>query len=426
MSKNMESPKNKKLYRISNTCLICGSKKLTCYLSLGIQAPANSYLTKTQLNKKEFKAPLKVYFCNNCHLAQLLHIVNRSHIYNDYAYFSSTSPMLVKHFEDYAKEVFHRFPTQAKQMVVDIGSNDGVLLKPFKRLGARVLGIDPAKNIAQIANKQGIETIAEFFGKDKVAKLIEKYGKAGIITSNNTLAHTDALHDIFEGVKEFLDEKGVFVFEVQYLLDLLTHNEFDNTYHEHICFYAISPLEYLLKMHGMKIIDIIHTDTHGGGIMVFASHSRSSFSTGKAVDKFLGNEKRFGLDKLSTYKKFAKRPPIVKKQLTKMLLNLKKKGKKIIAYGASAKATTLLQYCNIGPNIIDYITDSAPSKQGKFTPGTHIPIVKPEILRSKTPDYIIITAWNYAANIMEKEKWFKEGGGKFIIPIPKPRIVELI
>lgn len=419
----MGSHNGKKLYRKSNKCLICGSKKLTLYLSLGNQAPANSYLTKSELTQKEFKAPLKVYFCNNCNLAQLLHIVNRSHIYNDYAYFSSTSPMLVKHFEDYAKEVFHRFPIQAKQLVVDIGSNDGVLLKPFKKLGARVLGIDPAKNIAQIANKQGIETIADFFSKDKVAKLIKKYGKAGIITSNNTLAHTDALHDILEGVKEFLDEKGVFVFEIQYLLDLLTHNEFDNTYHEHICFHAVRPLLYLLKMHGMEITDIIHTDTHGGGIMIFASHSRSSFPINKTVNKFLRNEKRFGLDKLSTYEKFAKRPPIVKKQLTKILLQLKKKGKKIVAYGASAKATTLLQYCNLGPRTIDYITDSTPSKQGRFTPGTHIPIVEPETLRSKTPDYIIITAWNYADNIMEKEKWFKEKGGKFIIPIPQPKIV---
>ena len=231
------------------------------------------------------------------------------------------------------------------------------------------------------------------------------------------------MHDIFEGVREFLDKKGVFVFEVQYLLDLLTHNEFDNTYHEHICFHAVRPLLYLLNMHGMEIIDVIHTDTHGGGIMVFASHSGSSFPIGKAVNKFLGNEKRHGLDKLSTYQKFAKKPPIVKEQLTKTLLNLKKKGKKIVAYGASAKATTLLQYCNIDSRVVDYITDSAPSKQGKFTPGTHIPIVKPEILKNKIPDYIVITAWNYADNIMEKEKWFKENGGKFSIPIPQPKIV---
>lgn len=417
---------HKKSFYKSRKCLICRSTKLSKYLSLGKAVPANSYLTKKDLKREEFKAPLEVYFCHNCNLAQLLHIVDRALLYNRYHYFSSTSPMLIKHFEGYAKEVFNRYPEQSKQLVVDIGSNDGVLLKPFKKLGARILGIDPAKNIAKIANKQGIETIAEFFGKNKVATLIKKYGKAGIITSNNTLAHTDALHDIFEGVKEFLDENGVFVFEVQYLLDLLTHNEFDNTYHEHICFHAVRPLLYLLKTHGMKIIDVIHTDTHGGGIMVFASHSRSSFPIAKAVNKFLENEKRFGLDKLSTYKNFAKRPPIVKEQLTKMLLDLKKKGRKIVAYGASAKATTLLQYCNIGPNIIDYITDSAPSKQGKFTPGTHIPIVKPEILKSKLPDYIVITAWNYANNIMEKEKWFKEGGGKFIIPIPKPRIVELI
>lgn len=423
MSKNIKSLKKKGLYYKSSHCLICKSKRLTSYLSLGRAAPANSYLTKAQLKQKEFKAPLRAYFCHNCYLAQLLHIVDRSYIYRHYDYFSSTSPMLVKHFDEYANEVFKRYPKQIKQLVVDIGSNDGVLLKPFKKLGAKVLGIDPAKNIAEIANRQGIETIADFFSSKKVPGLIKKYGKAGIITSNNTLAHTDALHDIFEGVKEFLDKNGIFVFEVQYLADLLAHNEFDNTYHEHICFHAIAPLSYLLKTHAMEIIDIIHTDTHGGGIMVFATHTPSALRVSKTVGQYLENEKKLGLNKLSTYKKFAKRPPLVKKKLTKMLKDLKKKGKKITAYGASAKATTLLQYCGIGPDVIDYITDSAPSKQGKFTPGTHIPIVKPEMLRQKTPDYIIITAWNYADNIIEKEKWFKNRGGKFIIPIPAPKII---
>lgn len=424
MSKNTKSPNKKKLYIKSNKCLICGGKKLTSYLSLGKAAPANSYLTKLQLKQKEFKAPLEVYFCHNCHLSQLLHIVDRNYIYSQYDYFSSTSPMLVKHFEEYAAEVYKQFPKQAQQLVVDIGSNDGVLLKPFKKIGAKVLGIDPAKNIAKIANSQGIETIADFFSSNKVPSLIKKYGKAGIITSNNTLAHTDELHDIFEGVKEFLDKNGVFVFEVQYLADLLAHNEFDNTYHEHICFHAITPLSYLLKMHTMEIIDIIHTDTHGGGIMVFATHAPSTLRISKTVGQYLENEKKLGLNKLSTYKKFAKRPPLVKKKLTKMLKNLKKKGKKITAYGASAKATTLLQFCGIGPELIDYITDTAPSKIGKYTPGTHIPIVPEEVLKKQTPDYILITAWNYANHIMEKkESWFKKQGGKFIIPIPEPKIV---
>ena len=424
MSKSIKLLKQKKLYYKSNQCLICKSKQLTSYLSLGNAAPANSYLTKSQLKQKEFKALLEVFFCHNCHLAQLLHIVDRSYIYRQYDYFSSTSPMLVKHFEEYATEVFKLFPKQAKQLVVDIGSNDGVLLKPFQNLGAKVLGIDPAKNIAKIANSQGVETIADFFSSKKVPSLIKKYGKAGIITSNNTLAHTDALHDIFEGVKEFLDKNGVFVFEVQYLADLLEHNEFDNTYHEHICFHAISPLSYLLKMHSMEMIDVIHTDTHGGGIMVFAAHSPSRLPISKTVNQLMESEKRLGLHKLSTYKKFAKKPPLVKKKLTKMLLDLKKKGKKITAYGASAKATTLLQYCNIGADVIDYITDSAPSKIGKFTPGTHIPILPEDTLKKRTPDYILITAWNYAQHIMEKkEPWFKDAGGKFIIPIPEPKIV---
>lgn len=418
------NPRREKLYTKSNKCLICGSKELTRYLSLGRAAPANSYILKSELKQKEFKAPLEVYYCHSCSLAQLLYIVDRSYIFSHYDYFSSTSPMLVCHFEEYASIVFKCFPKLCKQLVVDIGSNDGVLLKPLQQLGARVLGIDPAKNIASIANSQGIETIADFFKEDKVDGLIKKYGKAGIITSNNTLAHTDSLHNIIEGVSKFLDKKGVFVFEVQYLVDLLLHNEFDNIYHEHICFYSVYPLVYLLKMHSMEIIDIIHTDTHGGAVMVFAAHSPSPFPVAKVVGEFLKNEKRLGLDKLTTYKKFAKIPPLVKSKLTKMLLNLKKKGKKIVAYGASAKATTLLQYCNIGPDLIEYITDSAPSKIGKYTPGTHIPIVSEDTLKKNKPDYILITAWNYAKNIIEKkEVWFQESGGKFIIPIPEPKII---
>lgn len=424
MSRSIRLCKVNKPYYKSRKCLICRSTKLSRYLSLGKATLANSYLSRSELKKEEFKVPLEVYFCHNCNLAQLLHIVDRGLIYNKYSYFSSTSPMLVKHFEEYAQEIFSRFPNQAKQLVVDIGSNDGILLKPLMKLGAKILGVDPAKNIAKIANIEGIETIPAFFNRNLVKKIIKKYGKAGVITSNNTLAHTDILHDIFDGVKDLLDKNGVFVFEVQYLADLLANNEFDNTYHEHICYHAVSTLSYLIKMHGMEIIDVIHSDTHGGGIIVFASHSPSPFPIKKSVSGFLNNEKLSGLNKLTTYKKFALRPPMVKKKLAKILLDLKKNGKKIAAYGASAKATTLLQYCNIGPDVIDYITDSAPSKQGKYTPGTHIPIVPPGVLKKKKVDYIVITAWNYANNIMEKEKWFKEKGGKFIVPIPEPIIVD--
>lgn len=422
MLKSIKS--REKNYYKSRTCLICKQSRLTPYLSLGRAAPANSYLSKSALKKPEFKAPLNVYFCHTCHLTQLLHIVDRKLIYSQYDYFSSTSPMLVKHFEEYAAEVFKRFPKQTKQLVVDIGSNDGVLLKPFKKIGAKVLGIDPAKNIARIANDAGIETIVQFFTKDLVKELIKKYGKAGIITSNNTLAHTDILHDIFAGVKELLDEKGVFVFEVQYLGDLLKHNEFDNTYHEHICYHAVHPLNYLLQMYHMKIIDIIHTDTHGGGIMVFASHTSSSVPVSKMVEKLLTEEKNQGLHRLSTYRRFALKPPRVKKELVKILKDLKRKGGTIVGYGASAKGTTLLQYCNIGTNLIDYVTDNAPSKQGKYTPGTHIPIVPPSRLKENPPDYIVILAWNYAPHIMNvQEQWFSKQGGKFIIPIPFPTIL---
>jgi SAM-dependent methyltransferase len=405
-------------------CLICGDKNLTKYLSLGKSAFANSLLEAKDLDKPEPKAPLDVYFCNNCKLVQLLDIVDRQLLFNKYYYFSSTSPVLVNHFESYAEELVDLFPAQAKKLVIDIGSNDGILLKPLQQLGCTVLGIDPAKNIAKDLEDSSIDTIWDFFGTPLVPSIMKKYGKAGIISANNVLAHTDAIHDILDGVRELLDDDGVFVFEVQYILDLLEKNEFDNTYHEHICHYALAPILYLLKKHNMSAFKVKHVDTHGGSLRVYASLSSRKVPVDSSIKKLLKREHEFGLDTAETYVNFAKNAPINKRKLRTLLLSLKKKNKTIVGYGAPAKAATLLQYCNIGTDIIDYITDSAPSKQGLYLPGVHIPILSPQTLKTRTPDYIVILAWNYAPAIMEKESWFSDGGGKFIIPVPSPRVVK--
>lgn len=407
-----------------DTCLICNSKDVTRYLSLGESAFANSYVKKRELHNREPKAPLDVYFCNNCKLVQLLDIVDRGLLFKTYYYFSSTSPVLVNHFESYAKDVVSMFPSQSKKLIIDIGSNDGILLKPFKDLGCDVLGIDPAVNISKQMKKSDIETLWEFFGSSLVPTIQKKYKKPGIICANNVLAHTDMIHDILEGVRLLLDETGIFIFEVQYIRDLLNKNEFDNTYHEHICYYSLMPIIYLLNMHNMSVFDVKHVETHGGSLRVFASLATSKIPVSSSVEEMLNQEKEAGLDTLETYLKFAKIPSQNKNTLRKMLLQLKHKNKKIVGYGAPAKAATLLQYCQIGPEIIDYITDAAPSKQGLFLPGVHIPIVSPSVLSSNTPDYIVVLAWNYAENIIKKESWFRKNGGKFIIPVPTPRILE--
>lgn len=416
--------KTKNLIKKSNHCLICKSKKLIKYLDLGRTALVNSYLTKEELNKPELRVLLEVYYCQNCHLCQLLHIIDKNLLFTKYAYFSSTSPQSVQHFDQYAQEVVKRFPAQAKKLVLEIASNDGVLLKPLKARGAKVLGIDPAKNVAEVANKEGIETIPDFFNKNTARKILQKYGKAGIITANNVLAHTDDIHNILEGVKQLLDKRGVFIFQVKYLGDLLTRNEFDTTYHEHISYFSLAPLIFLLEKHGLKIFDVKRVEPEGGSLRVYASHAPLLFPVRKSVNSFLKKECAQGLNRLQTYLDFTKRPEMVKEKLCKMLTGLKRQGKKIAGYGASGKGNTLLQYCEITPEILDYITDNTPSKQGKYTPGTHIPIVPPTQLRKDTPDYILLLAWNYADDIIKREKWFLEQGGKFIIPIPEPKIIQ--
>lgn len=413
----------KKLVRINTRCFACGGSKLTPYLDLGMSAFANSYISPRDVKKKEMRAPLVVSYCHSCHLVQLKHVVDRATLFSSYAYFSSTSPQLLDHFEGYANEIMRRFPAQAHQLVVEIASNDGILLKPLQKKGARVLGIDPARNIARQANAEGITTIPDFFSSTAARKIRKKHGPAGVVIANNVLAHTDILRDIVAGVNELLADDGVFVFEVQYVKDLLDHNEFDNTYHEHTCYFSLHPLVRLLKDNGMRVFDVKHVDTQGGSIRVFATKNESKWKTSPRVSTMLRSEKRAGLTKFSTYRKFATRPPHVAKKLHALLSDLASKGCVVAGYGAPAKGNTLLQYAGIDERLMTYIIDNAPSKQGFLAPGSHIPIFAPDRLHTVRPDYVVILAWNYAQSILKREKALKKSGVRFIIPIPTPRIV---
>jgi len=409
------------LIRNKKECLICGNPKILKYLDLGHSALANSFLSKKDLSKKEMQFPLRVAYCPKCHLSQLMDIIDRKKIFEHYAYFSSTSPQLEQYFQNYAEDLKKKFPNQAKQLVVEIGSNDGILLKYFKKMKLPVLGVDPAKNIARKANHNKIRTLPLFFNSRNSEKIKKAYGDAGIIIANNVLAHTDSPLQVISGVKNLLDKKGVFVFEVQYLKDLLDKNEFDNTYHEHTCYFSMAPLCTLLEKYGLEVFDLKHTSAQGGSIRVFAGHKNINKKNFK-LKTLLEEERVAGLYKKQTYLNFAKKPKIIKKELLDALRKIKKTGKKIVGYGASAKGNTLLQYCGIKSEI-DYIVDTAPFKQNKFTPGTHIPIRDPKYLKKDPPDYVLILAWNYADSIMKKESWLKGKGGKFIIPIPKVKII---
>lgn len=400
---------------------MCGSKRLTKIWDFGKTPLANAYLKPHNVRKKEIFAPLTVTKCNDCHLVQLTHVVDPKVLFGNYLYVSSTSPSFVKHFEDYATTLRKRFKLSKKDLVVDVGSNDGVLLKPLKKAGVQVLGIEPAKNIARQANKEGIKTVAEFFLPKTAKKLAATYGRARAISANNVFAHTDDLDAFVEAVKEILAPDGVFVFEVQYLKDLLEKNLFDIVYHEHVCYYHLYPLMKFFKKHGLEVFDVERPEVHGGSIRVYVGRGRKITAR---LNKLLKEEEKAGLNTLKPYQAFAKRIEKNKKKLRAILENIKRQGKRVAGYGAPAKATTLMYAFDLGKHDVEYIVDDSPFKQGRLMPGTHVRIVKPAALHSQgKPEYILILAWNFAEPIMQNNAWFSKKGGKWIVPVPEPRVV---
>ncbi len=402
-------------------CRICGNTKLDKFLSLGPTPLANNFLKSDQLNREELYYPLDVYFCNKCHLIQLLDIVPPEVMFKDYAYITGASKPMELHFAGLTKDVSTNFKVNKDSLVVDIGSNDGTLLQYFSKIGLRVLGIEPASNIAQIARKRGVTTINKFFSKDCALEIYKKYGFADVILATNVFAHVDNLENILYGIDYLLSKDGLFVIEVPYLINLLDNIEFDTIYHEHLSYFSTYPLVYLFRKFGMKIVDIKQIPIHGGSIRIFVK--RSTKKQSQNVSKFLLMEQNAEVDSLKTYTKFAKKVDLVKERLVKLLKTLKNEETRITGYGATAKGNTLLNYCKIGPDILDYISDTTAYKQGRYTPGMHIPIFPEEKFHKDIPNYSLLLAWNYADAILQKEQKYRRKGGKFILPLPDPKII---
>ena len=416
-----QSKSNSSKRRIS--CRVCQGSNLQKVLSLGSMPPANAFLKKENLNRPEKSFPLELYFCNDCSFVQLLDIVSPKLLFEDYVYVSSTSPVFVAHFKELTRLITNRFSFPANPFIIDIGSNDGILLRPFKEMGWRVLGVDPAKKIAAIATKNGIETMPKFFNPEIAKKIIKKYGRANLITSTSSFPHIDNLDEIIAGVKELLSSDGIFIIEAYYLLDLIEKNLFDTIYHEHLSYFTVKTIKKLFERLGLELFNIEKTDTHGGSLRIFAQKNNGPHPINKnKINSFIKNEEKMGLNKISTYKQLFNKIEKNRKKLFTLLKDLKNQNKTIIGYGAPAKGNTLLNYFQIGPEILNYIIDDSPWKQGLYTPGTHIPIVSLKELLKKQPDYILILAWNFAGPIMKKLSSFSEKGTKFIIPIPKPKI----
>ncbi len=401
------------------SCRVCGSKKLLLVLDLGKTPLADLFVKNPKAKEKKF--PLVVNVCKVCFLVQLGHDVSDKLLYeDDYAFHTGGSPSSIPYFKKYANDVLKRFPKESKKFTLEIASNDGTLLSHFQKAGCKILGVDPAKNVVELANKNGIETLAEFFDRQTAIRITKEKGKAGVIIANNVIAHVTEPKEFLKGIKEVLTSDGIVIVECQYFPYLLFNNLFDNVYHEHRSFFSLTPLNKLFKSAGLKIINVEEYDTQGGSIRIFAVHSKNKLNPKPIVAKMLASEKDIGLQNIETYLGFKSRVNYIKYKLNDLLENLNKEGKVVAGYGASAKSNTLLNYCGINTNYLNCIIDNTPYKIGKFTPGTHIPIV--DNLK-KSPDYFLLLVWNYSAQILKNEQKFRNKGGKFIIPVPTPHII---
>ena len=400
-------------------CRICGNKNLAIFLSLGRTPLANSFLSKEDLDKEEKTFPLEVCFCLICKLVQLTYVVNPELMFKRYIYVSSTSNTFKRHFTSMADDIYNRFSLTEKSFVVDIGSNDGLLLKGFRKYGVQTIGVEPAGNIAAVAEKDGIETINDFFNENVAKQIIDKNGYADVVTANNVFAHVNNIHEFTKNVKSLLKNDGIFIIEAQYLVDTIEKMTFDNIYHEHLSYFTLTSLINFFKKHNMEIFDAKRVDSHGGSLRVFIKKAGGKYDIQKEVGNILKYEKEIGVDNLETYKKFAVKVDDVRENIVAYIKKLKKDGKSIAGYGAPAKSTTLLNFCNLGAGSIDYIVDDSPLKPGLYAPGTHIQVVSSAMLDKKKPDCILILAWNFADEILEKNKKYRNRGVKFIIPLPK-------
>ena len=405
-------------------CRGCGNHLSKIFIDLGKSPLANSYLKKKDINKKEKIFPLKVFVCKKCYFVQLPEFENPKKIFSEYAYFSSFSSEWVAHARDYVDMITKKLKLNDKRLVMEIASNDGYLLQFFLKKKIPVLGIEPAKNIAKVAQKKGIATKVEFFGTKLALKLEQEGTKPDLIVANNVLAHVPKIHDFVEGLKIILNTNGVITIEVPHLLKLIKNIEFDTIYHEHYSYFSLNVLKDVFEKHNLTIFDVKEISTHGGSLRVFIKHEiNQKLKISKNVERLLNKEREEGLQKMETYENFEIQVNKVKNELIDFLENAKKNKKKVIAYGAPAKGNTLLNFSNITNDLIEFTVDKNPYKQKRFLPGSHISIKKPEMIMKTNPDFILILPWNIKDEIIKQIKNMKKWEGKFVIPIPKLKII---
>ena len=406
-------------------CRFCNNNLTHEFIDLANAPPSNSFLSKEQLSEPEVFYPLKLYVCDNCFLVQIKEYKKSGEIFNeDYAYFSSFSTTWLEHAKKYVDMITARLGLDVASLVMEIASNDGYLLQYFKEKQIPCMGIEPSANTAQAARGKGIETLEEFFGVSFAERLVQEGRKADLIIGNNVFAHVPDVNDFVAGLKIALKDNGVITLEFPHLMQLIEQNQFDTIYHEHFSYFSLSTARLIFEKHGLELFDVEQLSTHGGSLRIYGKHKDdASKNISPIVTALLREEKAKGMQTTEYYDGFQNKADLVKCDLVDFLIKQKKDGKKVAAYGAAAKGNTLLNYCGIKRDLIKYVVDASPHKQGMFLPGSHIPVVKEEeIIRSK-PDYVLILPWNIKHEIMEQLSYIREWDGRFVVAVPHLKIV---
>lgn len=404
-------------------CRFCGHMLKHTMVDLGLSPISNEYVSRENLDRGQYYYPLHVMVCDKCFLAQVMEYKAPEQIFTDYKYFSSFSTSWLEHCKRYVEMIVDKLSLNQESFVYEIACNDGYLLQYFQPYNIPVCGIEPAENVAMEARKKGIDVEVAFWSENTAAKMTEQRGKADLIIGNNVLAHVPDINSFVEGIHVALKSTGTVTMEFPHLLKLIQLNQFDTIYQEHFSYFSLLTVEKIFMKHGMKIYDVEELDTHGGSLRIYASHqNNTAYEITERFNKIIEDEKEYGLDKIDTYEDFAKSIKSIKMNSTKLLIQLKESGKKIVAFGAAAKGNTFLNYCGIGKEYIDYVADSSIQKQGMFLPGTRIPIVSPDIIKEDKPDYIVLLAWNLKNELSELLEYTREWGCKLITFIPETEV----
>ena len=404
-------------------CRFCGNLLNHTFVDLGMSPLSNAYLESDAINKAEKFYPLHAYVCENCFLVQLEEFETPDQIFSDYAYFSSYSETWLRHAENYTELMTQRFGLNANSQVIEIASNDGYLLQYFQKQNIPVLGIEPAANVAKVAEEKGIPSLVKFFGVSTAKELVAQGKQADLLLGNNVLAHVPDLNDFVAGMKIVLKPDGILTMEFPHVLQLILQNQFDTIYHEHFSYFSFLTVEKVFATHGLILFDVEELPTHGGSLRIYGQHNDGKKPISDRISKLKTQEIEAGLEQRSTYLGFGEQVKATKRHLLNFLIDIKNQGKSVVGYGAPAKGNTLLNYCGIRTDLLDYTVDRSPYKQGLFLPGTHIPIYHPDRIMETQPDYLLILPWNLKDEIIEQMSHIREWGGKFVVPIPEVEVI---